>query len=267
MDTKLRFAVMFLPFAAACGGMPVGTTTEGFGGGNVAINNGDATVHRYRFTVDNFWISKTRSKFTDTLYLTMEAHANTDYFVVTTGAPTATEYQEWGPLSWDNSEGFWRLGNFGDGGHNIDPATISGALGLPGFDARNDQLVELAVGLQNDCAGTGGYAGSGATTQNQPYYWEYSPSYTPPATTEFAAGPIWPENLQSLTQHEGTGAFGCLCDGVVATDGMLVYGRDLEALTANGPYTRTAYVPGSNSPAGCGNNSVYYMTWTLSRDY
>jgi hypothetical protein len=190
----------------------------------------------------------------------MQAYANTGHFA---GGGGIT-YETWGSFSWDNAERYSPLGNFGNGGYNIDPGTITNANGLPGFDARNDQLVEIAVGLQNDCNGNGGYAGSETTLGNQPYDWEYSPSYYPPATTEYADNAIWPIYLSNLNPP---GIPGCLCDGVVATDGMLVHGSDLEAWTANGPYSRTAYVQGYNSPAGCGNNSVYYMTWTVSREY
>jgi hypothetical protein len=58
------------------------------------------------------------------------------------------------------------------------------------------------------------------------------------------------------------------CDGMVAAD---VIGRskddlDAEVNSAGGmSYTQTRRYPGTNSPAGCGSNSDYSVTWSVTR--
>lgn len=55
------------------------------------------------------------------------------------------------------------------------------------------------------------------------------------------------------------------CDGAVAAEQDVFKYQDLVSLTATGPHTQKTTHPGSNSPDGCGGNSMYYVTWTISR--
>jgi hypothetical protein len=55
------------------------------------------------------------------------------------------------------------------------------------------------------------------------------------------------------------------CDGIVAAEMRAMMGRDLFMLTNNGrnPVTVTTTHHGTDSPTGCGANSVYQVTWTI----
>jgi len=51
------------------------------------------------------------------------------------------------------------------------------------------------------------------------------------------------------------------CDGLVAAESIVYSGRDLFLKTRDGPVTVTTVHHGT--PAGCGDNSVYEVTWTI----
>jgi hypothetical protein len=53
------------------------------------------------------------------------------------------------------------------------------------------------------------------------------------------------------------------CDGVVAEDRVVTDARTLASWTAGGPHSETRFYPGSDSPAGCGSNSRYSVTWSV----
>jgi hypothetical protein len=55
------------------------------------------------------------------------------------------------------------------------------------------------------------------------------------------------------------------CDGWVVVDQHQFLGRDVHLKTAGGPATLTQTYPGSDSPSGCGANSKYELTWSMSR--
>ena len=55
------------------------------------------------------------------------------------------------------------------------------------------------------------------------------------------------------------------CDGLVAVEQVVIAGSDLFNKTASGPYTTTTIHPGTDSPAGCGPNSKYEVTWSITR--
>lgn len=55
------------------------------------------------------------------------------------------------------------------------------------------------------------------------------------------------------------------CDGAVAAEQNVFTYSDLLAKTAQGMFTHTTKHPGTNSPSGCGSNSVYYVTWHMQR--
>ena len=55
------------------------------------------------------------------------------------------------------------------------------------------------------------------------------------------------------------------CDGPVVADAVPATGSDLALWTAAGPYTRTIGFPGVKSAIGCGSNSYYEVTYTVSR--
>jgi Repeat of unknown function (DUF346) len=55
------------------------------------------------------------------------------------------------------------------------------------------------------------------------------------------------------------------CDGLVAAETIALSGRDLYLKTLDGPLSVTTTHPGTESPGGCGSNSVYEVTWTIRR--
>ena len=60
-----------------------------------------------------------------------------------------------------------------------------------------------------------------------------------------------------------TGILNANCDGAVAAEQNTFTLNDLLARTAQGPFTQTTKHPGTNSPWGCGGNSMYYVTWHI----
>jgi hypothetical protein len=40
---------------------------------------------------------------------------------------------------------------------------------------------------------------------------------------------------------------------------------DLHQMTANGPFTKVTEHPGTDSATGCGDNSQYEVTWSITR--
>lgn len=59
------------------------------------------------------------------------------------------------------------------------------------------------------------------------------------------------------------------CDGFVAADGIGMSKKQWDAVidSAGGTtFTKTMSYPGTNSPAGCGSNSEYSVTWSVTRD-
>jgi uncharacterized protein with LGFP repeats len=55
------------------------------------------------------------------------------------------------------------------------------------------------------------------------------------------------------------------CDGPVAKDAMHICAATLNDQTAPGPHENSKDYPGIDSPAGCGGNSSYNVTWRLER--
>ena len=55
------------------------------------------------------------------------------------------------------------------------------------------------------------------------------------------------------------------CDGTVAVKQTVITGTDLAALTSHAPFQESATHPGSESPHGCGSNSLYVVNWSMER--
>jgi hypothetical protein len=53
------------------------------------------------------------------------------------------------------------------------------------------------------------------------------------------------------------------CDGAVAAEQDTFAYNDMIGKTANGTFSHTTEHRGTNSPTGCGSNSVYYATWYM----
>jgi uncharacterized protein with LGFP repeats len=55
------------------------------------------------------------------------------------------------------------------------------------------------------------------------------------------------------------------CDGVVAVEQGAFKGQDLWELTVDGTHTFSTHHDGTDSPGGCGSNSIYEVDWSVSR--
>lgn len=64
---------------------------------------------------------------------------------------------------------------------------------------------------------------------------------------------------------ELTGLLTANCDRPVAAEQAAFKGSQLWADTARGAYTHTTSHPGIDSNSGCGSNSIYTATWSISR--
>jgi hypothetical protein len=64
---------------------------------------------------------------------------------------------------------------------------------------------------------------------------------------------------------ELTGLLTADCDGAVAAEQVVKTGNELWLATQHGAYAHTTYHPGTDSPAGCGSNSIYLATWSITR--
>ncbi len=71
--------------------------------------------------------------------------------------------------------------------------------------------------------------------------------------------------LTGLLAGELTSILNANCDGAVAAEQNTLTYNDLIAKTAGGTFTQTTKHPGTDSPWGCGGNSVYYVTWHIQR--
>jgi hypothetical protein len=71
---------------------------------------------------------------------------------------------------------------------------------------------------------------------------------------------IW-NSLQSVLGQ----FFSANCDGPVAAEQPMFTGQQLWANTLNGPYNATTKHLGIDSNWGCGSNSVYTVSWSITR--
>jgi hypothetical protein len=62
-----------------------------------------------------------------------------------------------------------------------------------------------------------------------------------------------------------TGPLTADCDAPVAAEPVVETGNALRLATQHGPLTHTTYHPCTDSAAGCGSNSIYTATWTITR--
>ena len=65
------------------------------------------------------------------------------------------------------------------------------------------------------------------------------------------------DELKSILNHNS-------CDGMVAAEQDHFTYDDLTSLVANGTHTQPTNHPGIRSPSGCGPNSQYTVTWSIS---
>jgi hypothetical protein len=193
----------------------------------------------YYFELNSFSLSNTRAR-----------HLDTDYAVITAEQePSATILDaNWGPQDVNN------------GDYNLPPLVAGPFYSLPddnneivanysivnsGHSSRDDIInAMIQAGIQGAGAAVGTF-GSGSTQTNNSF-----------------GGAAGGNILGSLLNM-----FFANCDGVVVNDQVGPFtGGTLAAMTASGPHSESHFYPGTDSPAGCGSNSQYWATWTLTRD-
>lgn len=210
-----------------------GTATTATAGTSVDV----AAV--YYFELNSFAVDNTRAR-----------HLDTDYAVLTAEQePSAiTLDANWGPQDVNN------------GTYNLPPLVVGPYYSLPDDNnalVANYSIVNSGHSLRDDIINAmiqAGIAGAGA------------------AIGTFGSGSTQTNN--SFGGAAGGNILGTLlnmffanCDGVVVNDQIGPYtGGTLAAMTASGPHSEFHYYAGSDSPAGCGSNSQYWATWTLTRD-
>jgi hypothetical protein len=193
----------------------------------------------YYFELNSFSVSNTRAR-----------HLDTDYAVITAEQePSASILDSsWGPQDVNN------------GDYNLPPLVAGPFYSLPddnneivanysivnsGHSSRDDVInAMLQAGIQGAGAALGTF-GSGSSQTNN-------------AFGGAAGGNILGTLLNMFFAN---------CDGVVVNDQIGPFtGGTLAAMTASGPHSEWKFYPGTDSPAGCGSNSQYWATWTLTRD-
>lgn len=200
-----------------------------------------AEVPVYTFTVDSFKITETRSVHNDTDYVSIAVVVGLNPPIT---APTMS------------------MGDVNNGTHAVNLSVPNVPVG-PGDavaftytivnSGYSSDLIEEALQKATAAAASKGGAAAAA------------------AGGAVAGGP-----LGSLIAVVGTVAFGWLagklegvifadCDGVVAGADHAYTGTQLAAQTADGSIIMvTDNNKGTNSPDGCGANSQYYVTWSIS---
>ena len=225
-----------------------GTFTKPVIGRPIAVNPGVLkglpvqVVPTYKFTLKSFKITDTRS-----------VHEDTDFASIAVAVGTGT------PITLPAKS----MGNLNNGTYQVNltiPAAVADTQAVDfsysivnsGYDknALEQALKSLVSDAANKGAKAGGTAGGTAV-----------------------AGPVGGAIGGYVGDKAGGWAVGKLvniifanCDGSVAAGDHIYSGAELAAQTANGrTITITDNNPGTDSPYGCGSNSRYYATWSISR--
>ena len=193
---------------------------------------------RYTFRLDRFHISNTRSRHTDTDYVTIGLQIGDQTFPAQTKA----------------------MGDLNNGDYTVGLAFENVEIDDPAMPVIfNYQIVNNGHASQADLdkaltSGAAQLAAKGAAALGD----ELVPG----------TGSIWGMAANVAVQWLG-GILFADCDGPVAIDQIAVTADALdqaigEALV-DGTFSDTRAYPGTDSPAGCGSNSQYTVSWSVSR--
>jgi hypothetical protein len=209
--------------------------------GILATASGAAAVPVYTFTLDSFKITETRSLHDDTDYVSFAV-------VVGLNPPITVPTMSMG---------------------NVDNGTHAVNLSIPNVPVAAGDAVSFTYSIVN----TGYSSDIVEEALNKAIAAAASKGGSAAAT---AGGGLVGGPLGSLIALVGQEAFGWLagklegvifadCDGVVAGADHAYTGAQLAAQTADGNIILvTDNNKGTNSPDGCGANSQYYVTWSIS---
>src|ERR1700685_2846938 len=230
--------------------------TNGGGGGDgglqgagnwVANRAAEAPSGTFVFTVESFEIDNTRSRHEDTDYVSCT-------LAVGSGAPqTRTKFMG------DLNNGTFQVGlSFGPVTIAPKEAAIFNYLilnsGHQSQQATQDALTKAGTVLAQ--AGAQAAAEAIASGASALVGAEIGSAVLPVIGTVLGAIAGW------LVGQLG-GLLFANCDGPVAAEQIAVTGAQLAAQTANGLWQHTTTHPGTDSPHGCGSNSLSKVTWKI----
>jgi hypothetical protein len=221
--------------------LPESLTANSAAAANSAVQPAPATA-AYTFTLDSFRITQTRSLHNDTDYVSIAV-------VVGQNPPIAAPVKS--------------MGNVDNGTHEVNLSIPNVAVGPTDLSAFIYSIVNCGHGSPDEIEAALQKATIAAASK-------LAQQWAAPAAAEAPAA--------SHTSTVGTSAFGWLtgavegilfadCDGVVAGGDCIFFRGEEASLMANSngqPVTFNDSNPGSNSPAGCGANSQYYVSWSVS---
>ena len=226
---------------------PTGGGHEAAGSGNYVLL--EANTERFRFSLDSFDILNTRSRHEDTVFVSASVAVGTRSPVSATRAMGDLNNGHYGVgLSLDgidvgDDESAVFTYAIVNNGHS-DPGTVQKVLeqALSALANKGAQAAASAVGTAVGAA-VGAAIGSGIV---------------PVVGTALGALAGW---LVSAT----SGLIFADCDGPVAAGFHVFKGSDLRSqIASSGPVRGTDDHPGTDSPHGCGSNSHYTATWSVS---
>jgi hypothetical protein len=193
---------------------------------------------RYTFRLDRFHINNTRSRHTDTDYVTIGLQIGDQTFPAQTKA----------------------MGDLNNGDYTVGLAFENVEIDDPAMPVIfNYQIVNNGHASQADLdkaltSGAAQLAAKGAAALGD----ELVPG----------TGSIWGMAASAAVQWLG-GILFADCDGPVAIDQIAVTADALDQAIGeaivDGTFSDTRAYPGTDSPAGCGSNSQYTVTWSVSR--
>lgn len=183
----------------------------------------------YTLSLDNFHISRTRALRNDTDYVSLTVQVD--------GQPATTQTRYMGDVHGGDHDVGLQIPFTVDSGMNV---TFVYQIINSGYAASHEDAGQKILDGLSD-------AGEKIATG---YY---------PALKD-----VW--HAVNDIMHQLHGIFFPNCDGIVAADKIVISGDQLDMWTAStGSFAKTIEYPGTDSPVGCGANSLYYVEWAVAR--
>jgi hypothetical protein len=237
----------------------------------------------YTFKLESFQISNTRSRHDDTDTVTLGLQVGTKQFPVQShfaGNLNNGSYQvnlEFGPvlITGPSITAVFTYEIYNGGSGSLPTSLVSLNRALL---KKVVPLIEQTSGLVTPAGQPLGFPNfsSGEAGADVPMTGEGNPSGEAGADgsmkdgdNPFADTSDWSDLFLEAIAADIGGFLFPDCDGFVAADGIGMSKKRWDAAidSAGGTtFTRTMSYPGTSSPAGCGSNSEYSVTWSVTRD-
>ena len=195
----------------------------------------------FTFTVDSFKITDTRSRHEDTDYVSFTLLVKS-----ATGAGTPQTLTKY-------------MGDVNNGTFPVNLTFSKIAVGPTDTVVLNYLIVNTGHKNPSQVVSTLETAGTKLATEAGTAAGAAIGSVIPGLGTALGAVAGW-------LAGEITSLLNANCDGAVAAEQNTFPSSDLTAKTAHGPFSHTTKHNGTDSPHGCGSNSVYYVTWHMQQD-